>query len=179
MILSMFLLFLMLLLISAAIFYLFCFFLPALKIKYEGISDSLASELQFVEEKTEPVKKDFSKVAVITEDEKNAGEKRLAYSGDKNCRLFHEIYSSEYKTTKVCIGFGDCVRVCPQEAIPIKGNKAVVSSFCNGCGKCVDMCPVNIISLVPVSKKSEEVTEKGFKFWSACYKLICGGIRVH
>ena len=95
MILSLFFLFLMLLLISVAIFYLFCFFLPALKLKYEGISDSLATELQFSESNDVLEQADFSKVAVLEETDESNLEKRLVYKGQKNCRLFHETYGSE------------------------------------------------------------------------------------
>lgn len=173
MILSLFLLFLMLLLISLAIFYLFCFFLPALKLKYEGISDSLASELHFADEATPHgvAQADFSKIAVIEAAESDE-KKRLVYKGEKNCRLFHEVYGSEYTNPKVCIGFGDCAKVCPQEAISVRSNRAVVSALCNGCGLCVESCPERIISLVPRAKKGGESAKKGFKFWSACYKLF-------
>lgn len=176
MILSLFLLFLMLLIISAAIFYLFCFFLPALRLKYEGISSSLATELHFEDESAEKtLPADFSKIAFV-ENGAADEEKRLVYRGEKNCRLFHEIYTSEYKNPKICMGFGDCVKICPQEAISIKNNVAVVSLLCNGCGKCIEYCPEGIISLVPRPKKSQENNEKGFKFWSACYKIINGGM---
>lgn len=162
----------MLVLIAAAIFYLFCFFLPALQIKYEGISTLLASELHFTESKIPVPDADFSKTAVIVQEDTTELEKRLIYTGDKNCRLFHEIYSSEYSLPKVCIGFGDCISVCPQQAIRTNGKKVEITPLCNGCGKCVDYCPVNIISLVPRAKKSEENSEKGFKFWTAWYKLF-------
>ena len=172
MILSLFFLFLMLVLISLAIFYLFCFFLPALKLKYEGISDSLATELQFSESDVADVKADFSKIAALEPTDESDLEKRLVYKGQKNCRLFHEAYSSEYKNPRICIGFGDCTKICPQEAISIRKNRAVVSELCNGCGKCLDVCPSHILSLVPRAKKSDESDEKGFKFWAACYKLF-------
>ena len=172
MILSLFFLFLMLLLISVAIFYLFCFFLPALKLKYEGISDSLATELQFSESDDVLEQADFSKVAVLEETDESNLEKRLVYKGQKNCRLFHETYGFEYKNPKVCIGFGDCVKICPQEAIFIRNNHAVISESCNGCGKCVGSCPEHLLSLVPRGKKISESEEKGFKFWSLCYRLF-------
>lgn len=177
MILSMLLLFFMLLVISAAIFYLFCFFLPALKLKYEGISDSLATEMQFSDDSMKkPIPSDFSKIAFVEPISSESESKRLIYRGEKNCRLFHEMYRSEYENPKVCIGFGDCVKVCPQEAISIKNNCAVVNALCNGCGKCLECCPEHIISLVLRPKKSQENAEKGFKFWSACYKIINGGM---
>mgnify|MGYP002624832299 CR=1 FL=1 len=178
MILSLFLLFLMIFIITAAIFYLFCFFLPALRLKYEGISASLATELHFDEEKQDSnLQSDFSKVAVIEKTSETPPEKRLVYKGEKNCRLFHQIYRSEYKDPTVCIGFGDCVAVCPQEAITIKHNVATVSKMCNGCGKCISSCPENIISLVPSQKKSQENEGKGFKFCLNCYRLFTVGFR--
>ncbi len=173
MILSLFFLFLMLLIITAVIFYLFCFFIPALRVKYEGITDSLASELQFSDEDIyDFVKPDFSQKAVVEKIAHNEEQRRMIYKGEKNCRLFHDTYSSEYKNPKICIGFGDCVKVCPQEAISIQDGCAKISDMCNGCGKCVDFCPENIISLVSYEKKSEESLTKGFKFWAACYRLI-------
>ena len=179
MILSLLFLFFMLLLITASLFYLFCFFLPALKLKYEGISDSLASEIQFSDEDTTSfIKTDCNMVAVVEQSDGD-DEKRLIYKGEKNCRLFHDIYRSEYKNPKLCIGFGDCVKVCPQEAISIREKRAVISTLCNGCGKCLDYCPEQLISLVPSAKKSGESNEKGFKFWSACYKLFVGGMKVY
>lgn len=179
----------MLLVIAALLFYLFCFFLPALKLKYDGIYDSLSSEFQFVEDSmNSSPSPDFSKVAVIDDSyEKVRGEvdKRLSYNGEKNCRLFHEIYSSEYENPKICIGFGDCVKACPQEALHIvedrkKGQSHIeVSSGCNGCGKCLGVCPESLISLVDRKKSSAENPEnnknfikKGFKFWSFCYRLF-------
>ena len=175
MILSYFFLFLMLLIIAAVIFYLFCFFLPALKLKYEGITDSLASEMHFSDNTSdELIKTDCSTVAVINDESEDDSKlkRRLFYKGEKNCRLFHEFYNSEYTNPNICIGFGDCVKVCPQEAIFIRNKKAVVSNLCNGCGKCLDYCPKKIISLVPRTKKSNETRKKYFKFWSACYKLL-------
>ena len=190
MILSMVFLFLMLLLITALLFYLFCFFLPALKLKYDGISNELATELHFSDDTNKTVPPpDFTRVAFVDSpesgDENSLPEKRLIYIGEKNCWLFHENYTSEYKNPKICIGFGDCVKVCPQEAIKIVGNRAVVSENCDGCGKCLDFCPEKLISLVPVDSnntinklsKNKKDSRKGFKFWSICYKLISVGMR--
>ena len=172
MIVSFLFLFLMLLIITLLIFYLFCFFLPALKIKYDGISDSLSSELRFyTDTDSADLNSDITKIAFVQKLQVSSDDKRLFYKGEKNCRLFHEIYSSEYKNPKVCIGFGDCVKICPQEAIKIHDGCAVVTEMCNGCGKCIDFCPENIISLVPRTKKIEESASKGFKFWKACYRL--------
>jgi len=182
MILSMIFLFLMILLITALLFYLFCFFLPALKEKYDGISAQLATELHFSDgtDKNLP-RPDFSRVAVIEENEdSDERQKRLNYLGEKNCQLFHKNYTSEYKNPKICIGFGDCLKVCPQEAIRIVDNRAVVGDDCNGCGKCVSYCPEKLIRLVVVDDSEDFAKEKkdgskGFKFWSICYKMFRRG----
>lgn len=173
MILSLFFIFFMLLLITAVLFYLFCFFLPALKLKYEGLTDSLSSELHFSNDDIyDYVAPDFSKIAVVEGESCDGEERRLIYKGEKNCRLFYETYNSEYKKTKICIGFGDCMKACPQEAIFLKNGRAEISEMCSGCGKCVDYCPVKIISLVPRERNFKESSTKGFKFWAACYKLL-------
>ncbi|MEJ2307073.1 MAG: 4Fe-4S binding protein [candidate division WOR-3 bacterium] len=49
---------------------------------------------------------------------------------------------------KKCIGCGDCVDVCPVEALSLKNEKAVVDSEeCIDCGACVNTCPEGAISL--------------------------------
>ena len=49
-----------------------------------------------------------------------------------------------------CLGFGSCVKVCPENAIKIIDGVAVVNrARCIGCGLCVKACPKGIIELVP------------------------------
>ncbi|MGM0509060.1 MAG: RnfABCDGE type electron transport complex subunit B [Fusobacteriota bacterium] len=54
-----------------------------------------------------------------------------------------------------CLGYGDCVKVCPADAIKInnKGIAKIDESKCISCGKCVTECPKDIIDLVPEDKK--------------------------
>ncbi|MBN2723612.1 MAG: RnfABCDGE type electron transport complex subunit B [Deltaproteobacteria bacterium] len=53
-----------------------------------------------------------------------------------------------------CLGYGDCMSVCPVNAIKIySGNIAVVDpDVCIGCGLCVKACPLGIIDMVPASR---------------------------
>ena len=57
---------------------------------------------------------------------------------------------SDGQCTFGCIGFGDCVGVCPQNAIQLgNGIASVNTKLCTGCGICVKTCPQKIISLFP------------------------------
>lgn len=54
-----------------------------------------------------------------------------------------------------CIGYGDCVRSCPFDAMYMNDNglPVVIDEKCTGCGNCVEACPRNIIELHPESHK--------------------------
>ena len=55
-----------------------------------------------------------------------------------------------------CLGFGDCVQVCPFDAIEVRGGLARVNaSKCTGCGKCAETCPRNVLELVPGSRPGD------------------------
>lgn len=53
-----------------------------------------------------------------------------------------------------CIGFGDCERVCPFDAIYVgpDGIPHVDYAKCTGCGLCVAECPQKILTLAPVTR---------------------------
>lgn len=45
-----------------------------------------------------------------------------------------------------CIGCGDCIKVCEDDAIVLLGGKAVIDpSKCIQCGNCVKVCPNDAI----------------------------------
>ena len=46
-----------------------------------------------------------------------------------------------------CTGCGDCVDVCPVEALSLENGKAVVNDECIDCGVCVDECPSGALLL--------------------------------
>jgi len=46
-----------------------------------------------------------------------------------------------------CTGCGDCVEVCPLEAISLNDGKAVIDDVCTECGLCLDECPNDAISV--------------------------------
>lgn len=47
-----------------------------------------------------------------------------------------------------CTGCGQCVAICPVEAISLENKKAKVDAdTCVDCGQCVDECPTKAISI--------------------------------
>ncbi|MFA9392774.1 MAG: 4Fe-4S binding protein [Prolixibacteraceae bacterium] len=49
--------------------------------------------------------------------------------------------------TKLCIGCGACVDICPSEAIHIEDGKAEITiTKCKKCRACVKVCPVEAIT---------------------------------
>ncbi|MBQ8688866.1 MAG: RnfABCDGE type electron transport complex subunit B [Clostridia bacterium] len=77
--------------------------------------------------------------------------KKFDYKGPKSCRMANKLYSGDRNCTYACLGYGDCVRVCPANAIKInERNVAEVDSRkCISCGLCARTCPNGIIHLVP------------------------------
>ena len=47
-----------------------------------------------------------------------------------------------------CTGCGNCVEICPVEAIVLENDKAKIDAeTCVDCGTCVDECPVEAIAM--------------------------------
>ncbi|MBN1243151.1 MAG: 4Fe-4S binding protein [Spirochaetales bacterium] len=74
---------------------------------------------------------------------------RFAYQGLRDCRSAASFYGGERGCESACLGFGDCVAVCPVGAISIRNGLARINADrCDGCGDCVDSCPNGVIQLV-------------------------------
>ncbi|MFO7928081.1 MAG: 4Fe-4S binding protein [Candidatus Humimicrobiaceae bacterium] len=74
------------------------------------------------------------------------------YNGIDSCEAANNLLGGFKKCPYGCLGLGDCMKVCPQDAIEIdkERNVAVIDpDKCTGCGLCVKECPKNIIELVP------------------------------
>ncbi len=197
MILPIILLILIVLIISLLIAFLFYVFFPSIKIDEKF--------------KDDPIIPGNKKNYLISEDvyfEKNENRAVVLCSCNKTLSLKHTKFNESYTCFMVknslgtgsdcpfaCIGLGDCMKICPQMAIIIENNTALVTDNCCGCGKCIEVCPQGIIQLIPknstkiqlCSCKENELTscskflsegniewkvKKDFKLWSYCYKLI-------
>ena len=91
---------------------------------------------------------------------------KLIQGGPKSCKFG-------------CIGFGNCVRVCPFDALSMgdDGLPVVDKAKCTGCGKCAQTCPQQIISLTPFSAPVEvscSSHDKGAAARKACKNACLG-----
>ena len=78
-------------------------------------------------------------------------ERKYEYVGPKTCVAANMSYSGDRECTFACLGYGDCVKVCPRDAICINEEKCIAEidpRRCIGCGLCVKTCPNGIIHLV-------------------------------
>jgi len=87
------------------------------------------------------------------------------YIGVRSCRACQILAGGTKTCTFGCLGFGDCVEVCPFGAIHIGPEKlpVVIPEKCTGCGKCVDACPRTIICLQPLAQKTHVLCVNGDK----------------
>ena len=74
------------------------------------------------------------------------------YTGIKSCKVATKLVGGDKRCPYGCLGYGDCMAICPNNAISIdkEMNVAVIDpDKCIGCGLCVKECPRGIIKLVP------------------------------
>ncbi|MCF0229124.1 MAG: RnfABCDGE type electron transport complex subunit B [Parasporobacterium sp.] len=75
---------------------------------------------------------------------------KMNYQGIESCKAAKLFYGGRGSCTYGCLGIGDCMNVCPQNAIYMdKGIAHVDNELCIGCGLCAKTCPNGIITLVP------------------------------
>jgi heterodisulfide reductase subunit A len=64
--------------------------------------------------------------------------------------------------TDLCNGCGDCVPICPVNAISMQDGKAVINPFqCTGCGACIPVCPREAIDFKNSTSKQVLATLRG------------------
>ncbi len=75
---------------------------------------------------------------------------RYQYHGLPSCAGATLLMNGSDLCSWSCLGFGDCVEVCPFSAMEIKDGLVVIStSKCTGCGLCIKACPRNSLDLIP------------------------------
>lgn len=77
------------------------------------------------------------------------------YQGIKTCRAASMVNGGPKACPFGCIGFGDCVAVCPFDAISISDDRLPIidEQRCTGCGICVKECPKSVIKLSPLKNE--------------------------
>jgi Na+-translocating ferredoxin:NAD+ oxidoreductase subunit B len=77
------------------------------------------------------------------------------YRGEMRCSSAVQISGGPKLCSYGCIGYGDCVKVCPVDAIKMgtDGLPAVDENLCISCGKCVGACPKKLFALIPAKSK--------------------------
>ncbi len=79
---------------------------------------------------------------------------KFDYVGTKSCVAAEKFYSGKKSCSFGCLGFGDCISVCNENAVHIVNGVAVINPrLCKGCGKCVKACPNHLISLIKESQR--------------------------
>lgn len=75
------------------------------------------------------------------------------YVGIKTCLAADVNGNSEKLCQYGCIGYGDCVRSCPFDAMYMDENglPVVIDEKCTGCGNCQTACPKGIMEIHPAS----------------------------
>ena len=92
-----------------------------------------------------------SRVAAIKCCGGNTAVKRFDYDGLPSCQVALLYGGGDRLCEQSCLGFGDCVDVCPFGALSGAGRDTpgVDRDKCTGCGICSRACPKGIIVLIP------------------------------
>ena len=77
-------------------------------------------------------------------------EKKYYYDGPRTCKAANMSYQGDNFCSFACLGYGDCIKVCPRDAICIndRGVATIDPRKCIGCGLCAKECPNSIIHLI-------------------------------
>lgn len=186
------------LIVSAILFFLFNILFTSLKDQQINANDPLFSKEEVKFTTGSPEFRHINtgnKAVVLCSAKRDSNDKRFKYEGQQDCTLFKSIYGTESFCNEGCSGFGNCVRSCTRHAITIENGTAVINGTCNGCGLCVTVCPKNLIILVPVETKEyvlckcaegekngcsmcgkkskiEINIKKDYAFWEKCYRIF-------
>lgn len=110
-----------------------------------NLSNTLANILGVEATSNEP------RVAIVTCGGSSKKTKRIMIHDKKwSCKAASNLYGGQMACSDGCLGLGDCLRICPYNAISMKDMLATVDrNLCIGCGLCATICPKNTIKIFP------------------------------
>ncbi len=79
--------------------------------------------------------------------------KDYEFNGEDDCSTVYSFFKGDKACKYGCVGRGDCIRVCPVDAIlRDEYNRVWIdANICIGCEKCVKVCPPKVIKMVPLN----------------------------
>lgn len=88
----------------------------------------------------------------------NGGTKardKCDYKGIATCEAANIYFGGQKTCPFGCLGFGDCVGVCPFGAIHMGRDKLPIidENICRGCQRCVAVCPKKILVMRPIKNR--------------------------
>lgn len=92
---------------------------------------------------------------VLCQGGKTEAKLKSDYRGVKSCRGASLVNGGPKSCPFACIGFGDCIKVCPGGGITMGNNGLPVidEEKCVGCGLCVKECPKSVIALTSIKNE--------------------------
>ena len=101
-------------------------------------------------------------------------KKKAEYTGIRTCKAANIIFWGGLECKFGCLGFGDCAKICPFDAIKmVNGLPEVDPDKCATCGKCAASCPRKIISLESFEKGELTFVACNAKEKSGVVRKIC------
>jgi len=98
---------------------------------------------------------------------------RTEYHGEMTCTAAN-LVAGVQGCTYGCLGFGDCTRACPYDAIHVIDGLATVDyDKCVGCKNCARVCPRNIITMVPFKAERMVVIACSNQDFGPEVKAVC------
>ncbi len=76
---------------------------------------------------------------------------RYQYHGMPSCAAATMLMNGTDLCGWSCLGFGDCIQVCPFDAMKIENGLVTINpNKCTGCAMCLKACPRNSLDIIPV-----------------------------
>lgn len=105
---------------------------------------------EFFGQEVESKLKYVAKVKCLGDDA--IAKKDYIFNGEDDCSVVYTFFGGEKSCKYGCIGKGDCIKVCPVNAIKRDElNRVWIDEKeCIGCEKCVKVCPTKVIKMFPI-----------------------------